>query len=227
MCSCLQARYGAGWLAVCIYLAYVLAGSVQAMIDLAQAGNIIGIAWAVVAGFSFLFVVMRLRQAMSHNELIEQSSFAWSIGAVGISAYAMQQGWYLRGDALLWHASRAFWWFWLAENGLSLFLQLRNLAPRHVPNPEITNSPARYVWRRLRVRQTQTFDVEGVNIDADDLARVLAHHLGSSNTQRLPYGPPSIGHSGTVPQIVHVQDENGRVIEIELPQRDLVPRLPR
>jgi hypothetical protein len=225
MCSCLQARYGAGWLAVCIYLAYALAGSVQGMIDLAQAGNIIGIAWAVVAGFSFLFVVMRLRQAMSHNELIEQSSFVWSLGAVCVSLYAMQQGWYLRGDALLWHASRAFWWFWLAENGLSLFLQLRNLAPRHVPNPELTNSPARYVWRRLRVRQT--LDVEGVNIDAGDLARVLAHHLGQ-NTQRLPYGEPSIGHSGAVPQIVHVRDQDGRLIEIELPpQRDPMPRLPR
>src|SRR6202035_4540384 len=141
-----------------------------------------------------------------------------SVVLLALALYALANHWFWVGDVWTTHISRGFWPGLIASEIFNLWLNFRgrrHAAP--VPEFQPQRSP------RLSLRRSRTIkvieDIEGRGLDADDLAGLLARHLGG-NTYTSPHASPVLEHNGAAPQIVYVRDENGRLVEIELPSRE-------
>jgi hypothetical protein len=214
MCPCNYGRLGAFLTTAAIYLAFQF-GGIAAMIDLALAGNIIGIAWAVgaVLGVGNLFV--GISEALSHDDGFEAGSVIFSGGVIGLAAWGLEHHWYLSGGPVWLHLSRAAWFGLIGSEVFNIWLNLRNIARRgrefgsYDTNPVPVEQP-----RRLRRRRSIEWveEIEGNGVEAHHL---ITHDHPGSNTHF-----PEIDHEAA-PQIVYVKDRNGDFIPVQLP--DAVP----
>jgi hypothetical protein len=223
-CPCKEGRVGAFVTVLCICFALEL-GGLPLMLAQVKAGVPFAIGWAIFAGCGVLLLIEGVRQALTHNDSFEGGSFLYSVGVIGLSVYGLTHHWYLT-DGSTAAFSRALWLSWGASNLFNVWLQLRGqLRGRRPAAPvrEILQEPRRSP--RFWLRRSRTIkvieDLEGRGIDGDDLARLLAHHLGK-NTPADSF--PAVGSDGARPQIVYVPDANGQLIPVALPSPERVRR---
>jgi hypothetical protein len=223
-CPCKEGRYGAFGLVVSLYWA-MQCGGFAAMFNLVTAETALGVWWAIWTGLSVLALIEGIRQARSHDDNFDGQSVLVSVGLIGLAMCAFANHWFYLTNDWVGHASRVFWFGLIGSEVFNLWLNFRGR--RHaVPVP--VEPPRRSP--RFRLRRSRTIKVieelEGRGIDADDLARLLANHLGQNTRLAPPHIAPSVGHDGQPVQLVYVRDERtGEFIPVRLPVP--VGRLPR
>jgi hypothetical protein len=212
MCPCNYGRLGAFTVTACMVWALAF-GGIPATVNFALAGNFIAIAWAVAAVFGVGWLCIGISEALSHDDGFNPRSVIFSAAVIGLAAYALRNGWYLRGDALLFYLSRAFWWGLIGSEVFAIWLNLRGR--RHARCPVIEQpQPSRL---RRRRRFTIEEEIEGHGIEAEHMRL-----SGFNGVNRPAHGYPDlIEHDGGAPQIVWVRDRNGNFIPVQLP--DAVP----
>jgi hypothetical protein len=228
MCPCKNGRIGAFVTCLCICLALEL-GGLPSMLAQVKAGVPFAIGWAIFAGLGVLALAHGIFEALSHEDNFEAGSFLWSVCAIGLCGYGLTHHWYLT-DGSSAQFSRALWFSWGASNLFGVWLNCRGqlrgrLRLPRLPVPEFQpqRSPRLALRRRRRIEVIE--DIEGRGIDADDLARLVARHLGA-NTLAPPHASPVIEHDGgALPEIVYVPDRRGQLVPVRLPAvNDRVPR---
>jgi hypothetical protein len=219
-CPCKEGRYGAFALVVSWYWAYQV-GGFAAMLHLVGGGTALGVWWAIWTGLGVVLLMQGVREALSHDDQTDGGSVLVSVGLIGLALWALANHWFIPGNDWISHASRVLPFGLLGSECFNLWLNFRgrrHAAPE--PEPVVETQPARFALRRSRhVEVTDEF--EGLGIDAEDLARLLANHLGQ-NTPTPAHGSSSIEGNGARPQIVYVPNKQGQLIPVVLPSREKV-----
>jgi hypothetical protein len=220
MCPCQFGRSGAFTLTACIYGACAL-GGLPAMLAALHAGNIIAIGWAVAVFFGAGWLMIAVGEALSHSDPFVPQSVLWSVGVIGLAGYALRHGWYFSGNALLFHLSRAAWHGWIASEVFNIWLNLRGIGRHRRVTP--VSDPMPETTTRLRRRRSIELveEIEGRGVEAGDFVR----HLGVDS--HAGTFPAAAGQDQPAPQVVHVKDETGNFVPLQLPKATLNRRLSR
>lgn len=225
-CPCKEGRYGAFALVVSIYWA-MQCGGIGATLNLVTAGTALGVWWAIWTGIGVGSLAEGIRQARSHDDNFDGRSVLVSVGLIGLALWAFAHHWFFLTDDWVGHASRVFWFGLLGSEAFNLWLNFRGRRHAVAPMPEPVEVEQPRRSPRFGLRRSRTIkvveNIEGRGIDADDLARLLAHHLGA-NTLAPPHAPPVLEHNGAAPQIVYVPGANGQLIPVALPSPERLPR---
>jgi hypothetical protein len=227
VCLCQAGRVGAFCLTFGLYwiLAWLGVSYTEAhLFDMDHGATIVPV---VIAGLGALGVLGGIREALSHDDGINEASVAWSVWLGGLAGWALWHGWFLDGKAWGFHLSRAFWLALLASEVFNLWLNfrgvLRRSRPAQSPNINSILSDDPKPLARHRLRRSRTIKVVEV-IEGD--RESLAHHLGSNTPYYAPpHASPLIGSDGRpVPQLLYVKDEaTGEFIPVQLPHDERVP----
>jgi hypothetical protein len=183
--------------------------------------------WAGCAVLGLVSLVGGLHRVRTEGHGLKPGSFLWSAGVIAAVSWLLAN--YI-GPGLTYtawgdHVVRMLLIAWAAANASNIVLQLSEVWRRRpvvdvfAPQPMRERGWLETLRRRRSIEVIE--DVEGLGLDADDLARLL-NRLGA-NTLAPPHGSPVI-EQGRAPQIVHVPDENGNLIPVAVPGRNKVPR---
>src|ERR1700730_5154461 len=121
ICPCNYARWGAVLLVWGIYalqFPQVFFGerSFEAVVEKIESGDVFNTKGLLVLALSLgvYWMGQGIREALDHVDDIDWRSVVWSGGVVALALYALGHGWVFTNSALTFHASRAFWFSWMA-----------------------------------------------------------------------------------------------------------------
>jgi hypothetical protein len=230
-CPCQYVRYGAVLLTWCGYALLwpaVFFGepSFAALRHKIETGDVFNAKGLLVLALSLglYWVGVGLREAMNHADETDWRSVAWSAAVIALGLYAVNNGWVFKSDALMFHASRAFWLGWIAGNAVNIALQLRGVTLGNNNRTPIEQAPLFTRSRFFRQHVTPQAHV----------TEWLEETVSTTDTDAQPdyqpfppaQFPPVIEHDPwgrAAPQIVYVQVSEGRFVPVQLPASASVP----
>jgi len=204
MCPCQYGRLGAFTSACCIYWVWAVGGPPVMLAGL-YSGNLGAIGWAIAAVFGVGWLLIGVFDALSHDDDFVPQSVLWSISAVALATYGIWHDWYVIGDPLLFHLSRAAWFGWIASEALNIWLNMRGF-PR-IPKRSHSDSE----WQTF-VDQ-QSIAIATLTAERDRLAHDLAQAGPPARDLEEVLRFPNVRRA--VLKALHRDSHAGRISEAE------------